>query len=339
VLAERRWFAGQLIGVWVLLVAIDALLLRGAGTGAVHAAFSVLHDPATTLTYLALVPAVIYTSILVLPVDLLRRIYRQHKPTVLAMAVFASAAVLWWTVQDVTYSFCVATPYPEDLGDLTARAHLAELQSNYWAAFVANSNEDMLAAKQDFIIALTQARSGDCGGIADFLRLTSVRAKLALVLTGSTQLLLVVMLCVLLAHYLLRTRVERRFVEGLTVVAAVLSIYPLLAYYSDWYMSFGETVVDRPVATIAGFVFGSSALFLLGSGSAQPRLWQRLAQSLAATGLIANLLCVVWPQGFVHGASHFAIASLAVVLFVELLLAAWVGATVKLFTDTIARPA
>jgi hypothetical protein len=275
---------------------------------------------------------------MVMPVQLVQRAIRQHRWMVLAIGVVLASFTLWWHSEETIIGFCTGTAYPEDIADTKARSRLTDAQSNYWAAFNGNSEEDMLAARQDFFVALAQARNGDCVSLADVNRLGSLRTQWMFGLGSIPALMFALIAWLLILHGLMHIRIERELAEGLAVIAAALSLYPVLAYYADWYISFGDTVIERPVATILGIMFSSLTLFVLPLKTPQCPLWQRLAQSLATFGLLANLLSVVWSRSFVHIAQHFAALSLAVVLFIELLLAAWVVATVILFATSLDKP-
>ncbi len=331
--------AVQILSIWGLLASTDTLIWRGTGTGVIHAAFTVAHDPASTLLMLALLPAAFCVLWSTRPGPLVIRALKRYKPGLILILMLGVVFACWWAISDATMGFCRQAPYPEDIHDRSARLKLANLQSNYWSAAVANSPDDMLTGKQDYMLALTSARGAGCLTTEHFLERSSVRAKWLVILQAGGHVLLVLVLWILLAHASIGERVERLMLEGIAVAAAIMTVYPVLAYYSDWYISFGEVVVDRPYATIAGIAYGSLAMVVLArEGIACMPLWQRLAVGVAAAGLTVNLMCVLWPEAFVHIAEHLARMSLAVVIFLELMLAGVIAAIANRFIVSIGRP-
>lgn len=334
---DRAAWALAITGTLVLAGLIDALILRGLGTNVIHAVFSVLHDPGTTLFNIVLLPAATMALVVSSPGYVVATAWRKHRQVVLSLAIVVSLCVVWVTKSDALIRFYDRTPFPEDVANDNARDKLVQLQSNYWASFLADSKEDMDAAKTDYLKVLANIREAECKTFSQYLALSSERSKWSTLLDLIGAFVFGYAVWLLLLQTLVRKPLDGGFREGLVISTSLWSLQSVLSGYSEWYINFGSLDFSRSRNSIIGMSLATVSL-VLSRVPADARLpWVKVSRYIAIFSLAVIAVTLVYPEAFNRAATMLASANLSIVITVYILVAIVVFATVRGFSGVLLR--
>jgi hypothetical protein len=297
---------------------VDTLGLRVWNTDLIHAAFSALHDPGFTASTLILAPALVRLLVLTTPSAFAARRRPRHRAAIVLGGLLCAGAVFWYAGTDTLYRFCDRPPAPEDVADPSLRNRLLQHQSNFWSAFVFDSEEDMWAAKADYLQALAVAQVEHCENLSYFRAAASDRAQWAAIIQLAFACLTGWLFVMLALHAIGRSGFPNAFPnafrDALVVALAFYALGTALNAYSEWYLRF--TAID--LVPVWPLYFGITAAIGALFG-----VWRRraafvpllgLASAFAVVALLVDGLALIAPGYFAALAHGFATSGLGLIV-------------------------